>query len=200
MADITIAEAGEKKDLGAEASQPNLGPGEQDAGASDEDILKRAREFLDQSTEAESDIRALALEDIEFSTGKQWPDNIQQDRERDGRPCLVINRIPQFVQQVTNDQRQNRPCIKVHPVDDEADVETAKIIQGLVRHIEYNSNAEVAYDRAFDSTTRGGFGFWRVVTDFVRPDSFDQEIYIKSIRNPFSVYLDPKSQEPDGSD
>ncbi|MES2355603.1 MAG: portal protein [Pseudomonadota bacterium] len=173
---------------------------EAEAAQSDDDIIKRAREFLKQATESETDIRRLALEDIEFSIGKQWPDNIEQDRNRDGRPCLVINRVQQFVQQVSNDQRQNRPCIKVHPVSDGAREETAEVIQGLIRHIEYNSNAEVAYDRAFDSAVRGGFGFWRVVTDFASPKSFDQEIYIKSIRNAFSVFLDPNAQEPDGSD
>jgi hypothetical protein len=45
-----------------------------------------------------------------------------------------------------------------------------------------------------------GWGYWRVVTDYVRDDSFDQEIYIKPISNPFTVYFDPNSQMPDGSD
>lgn len=168
--------------------------------SSDEALLERAREFIKTAQEATSDERNLALEDIEFSTGKQWPDNIKQDREMDGRPCLVINRMPQFIQQITNDQRQNRPSIKAHPVSDGADIETAKIISGLARHIEYNSNAEVAYDRACDSTVRGGFGFWRILTEYATPTSFDQEIFIRSIANPFSVDLDPCSREPDGSD
>lgn len=167
---------------------------------SDKAILLEAQERFRLAEEAEMEIRRLALEDLEFSAGKQWPDNIQQERERDGRPCLVINRMPQFVQQIANDQRQNRPAIKVQPVDDGADEDTAKAIQGLIRHIEYNSNADVAYDTAFDSAVRGGFGFWRVITDFVSPDSFNQEILIKRVRNQFSVFLDPEAQEPDGSD
>jgi hypothetical protein len=166
----------------------------------DKKILEAAHKRFKVTEEAESEIRRLALEDLEFSSGKQWPDKIKADREQDGRPCLVINKIPQFVQQVTNDQRQNRPSIKVHPVDDNADIDTAKIIQGLIRHIEYNSNAEVAYDTAFDSCVRGGFGYWRVITEFSSPISFDQEILIKRIRNPFSVFFDPYTQEPDGSD
>jgi hypothetical protein len=166
----------------------------------DELILERARTFRINAEDGSSDERKLFVEDCEFSTGKQWPDNIQQDRERDGRPCLIINRLPQLIQQVTNDQRQNRPSIKVHPVGDGADIETGKVIQGLARHIEYNSNADVAYDRAADSTARGGFGFWRVTTEFSRPDSFDQEILIRSIRNTLSVLFDPRSSEPDGSD
>lgn len=171
-----------------------------DVEKSDDDILEEARSRFNLAQESESEIRKHALDDLKFRSGKQWPDNIEQDRNRDGRPCLVINRLPQFVQQVTNDQRQNRPCIKVHPVGDGADVETAKIIQGLIRHIEYNSNAEVAYDTAFESAVTGGLGYFRIITDFVDPKSFDQEIYIKRIRNPLSVFYDPFSQEPDGSD
>lgn len=165
-----------------------------------EKIVEDAKSFFQLAKEAESEVRSLALEDLEFISGKQWPERIQQDRDIDGRPCLVINRLPQFVQQVTNDQRQNRPAIKVHPISDGADIETAKVIQGLIRHIEYNSNAEVAYDTALESAVRGGFGYFRIITDFVSPDSFDQELLIKRIRNPFSVYFDPFSQEPDGSD
>lgn len=190
---------GQDQDQG-EATGADQDDAEDDTGADDEDILELGRARLAIAEEAESDIRRLALDDITFSSGEQWPTNIQQDRERDGRPCLVINRIPQFVQQITNDQRQNRPSIKVHPIDDEADVETAKTIEGLVRHVEYNSNADVAYDTAFDSAVRGGFGFYRVVTDFVSPESFDQEIYIRRMRNAFSCFLDPSHQEPDGSD
>jgi hypothetical protein len=178
---------------------PNTLEGEGDESLN-EKILEEAKARFELAQEAESEIRKQALEDLEFRAGKQWPDEIKQDRERDGRPCLVINRLPQFIQQVTNDQRQNRPSIKVHPVDDNADLETAKIIQGLIRHIEYNSNAEVAYDTAFESAASGGFGYFRVITDFVDPKSFDQEILIKRIRNPFSVYFDPYSSEPDGSD
>lgn len=173
--------------------------GAEDQNASD-DILKEAISRLELAEEAETEIRRLALDDLKFRSGEQWPDNIRQDRDRDGRPCLVINRLPQFVQQITNDQRQNRPAIKVHPVGSGADTETAKIIQGLIRHIEYNSNAEVAYDTAFESAATGGFGYFRIITDFVAPDSFDQEILIKRIRNPFSVFFDPYAQEPDGSD
>jgi hypothetical protein len=179
-----------------------LTPGvESESGLSGDDkLLSEAQARLSLAEEAEAEIRQAALDDLEFRFGKQWPDGVENDRRVDGRPCLVINRIPQFLQQITNDQRQNRPSIKVHPVDDKGDVETAKVIQGLIRHIEYNSSADSAYDTAFDSAATGGFGYFRVVTEFASPLSFDQEILIKRIRNPFSVFFDPHSQEPDGSD
>jgi hypothetical protein len=167
---------------------------------SDEDILKIARDRFQLASDAETEIRKLALEDHEFSAGKQWPDDVIRAREMDRRPCLTINRIPQFIRQITNDQRQNRPAIKVSPVDDQGDVATAKDLQGMIRHIEYASDADTAYDTAFKHAVTGSFGYFRVVTEYCDPMSFEQEIRIKRIRNPFSVFLDPSYQQPDGSD
>ncbi len=173
-----------------------------DAGGaqSDEDILKIARQRFDLAVDAESDYRKDALDDLDFRAGKQWPDDVRNSREQDKRPCLTINRLPQFVNQITNDQRQNRPSIKVNPVDEDASIETAKVFQGLIRHIEYNSNADVAYDTAFEGAATKGLGYFRVTTDYCDADSFDQEIFIKRVRDSFSVYLDPHYQEPDASD
>lgn len=167
---------------------------------SNEEILRIAKERFKTAEDAERDIRIQALDDHKFAAGEQWDERAKREREQDGRPCLVINRLPQSIHQITNDQKQNKPAIKVSPVDDKADIETAKIYQGIIRHIEYASNADVAYGRAFNSAVRGGFGYWRVVTEYCDPYSFDQEIKIKSIRNAFNVYLDPSYQEPDGSD
>lgn len=168
--------------------------------ADDAKILSEARARFSLAEEAEAENRRLALEDLKFRAGEQWDEKIRVDRDLDGRPCLTINKIPQFIQQVTNDQRQNRPSIKVHPVDDQGDPETAEVMQGLIRHIEYNSNADVAYDTAFDGAVTGGFGYFRFLTAYASPTSFEQEILIKRIRNHFSVMLDPYSKEPDGSD
>ena len=45
-----------------------------------------------------------------------------------------------------------------------------------------------------------GTGYVRVVSRYVDERSFDQELYIDRIRNPFSVYFDPSSTSPDGLD
>lgn len=166
----------------------------------DKKILEDVHAFIKLVEEAESEIRTKELEDQEFLAGEQWPDDVRIKRNQDGRPCLVINKMPQIVQQITNDQRQNRPSIKAHPVDDKGDVETAKVIQGMIRHIEYDSNADAAYDTAYECSVTSGRGFWRVITEYVSPFSFDQKIKIKRIRNAPSVYFDPYAQEPDGSD
>jgi len=167
---------------------------------SDEKILEVARRRYKASEEAENDIRQMALDDVRFRSGDQWDTNVSSVRKRSNRPCFTVNRMPQFVRQITNDQRQNRPAIKVRPIDDKGDIATADVLQGMIRHIELQSNADQAYDAAFQHAVEGGFGFVRITTEYSNSDNFDQEIRIKKVNNQFSCRLDPAYQEPDGSD
>lgn len=152
------------------------------------------------ATEAEAKTREAALDDWRFRIGEQWPNEIKYQREIQKRPCLTINRIPSFTRQVCNEQRQQRPSITVNPVGDGADVETAEVLQGLCRHVEVNSQAEIAYDTAFESMLNGGFGYFRLRTDYADDDTFQQELFIEWLPNPFAVYLDPGALKPDKSD
>lgn len=166
-----------------------------------DDILKDAREAFDLACEHEAENRREALDDIRFARlGEQWPDKVRKDRELDGRPCLTINRLPAFIRQVVNDARQNKPSIVCHPVDDAADPETAEIFNGLIRNIEQSSDAEVAYDTALDFAVTGGFGYFRINTRYSTDDSFDQDLVIERVANPFSIYGDPHATAADSSD
>ena len=165
-----------------------------------EPIIDEAKEFLKFCNDADTMNRQEALEDLKFVNGDQWPVDLQNSRNLESRPVLTINKLDTYCRQVTNQQRQQRPRIKVHATNTEADAKVAKVISGVVRHIEVNSNADHAYDNGFDYAVRMGWGFWRVNTKYVREDSFDQEIYIDPVDNPFTVYWDPNSIAPDGSD
>jgi hypothetical protein len=162
--------------------------------------ITEAKQFLKLANDADTNNRAEALEDLKFAAGDQWPVEIQNSRNLEARPCLTINKIDAYVRQVTNQQRQQRPRIKVHGMNSQSDAKIAEILTGICRHIEVNSDADHSYDNAFNYAVRCGFGYWRVKTDYVREDSFDQEIYIEPIHNPFTVYFDPNSTLPDGSD
>ena len=151
------------------------------------------------------------LDDLRFMAGSpdnnwQWPSNVLATRGNvqgqtiNARPCLTINKLPQHVRQVTNDQRQNRPSGKVIPADDRADPQVAEIYDGVVRHIEYMSDADVAYDTACENQVTFGEGYWRLLTEYCDENTFDQDIKIERIRNSFSVYMDPTIQDPCGSD
>lgn len=163
-------------------------------------VATEAIKRMNVAVEADSENRVSALEDLKFSNGEQWPDEVKMQRQLDRRPCITVNKTDTFIRAVVNNMRQQRPRIKVHPVSDGADIQTAEIIEGLMRHIEVQSNAELAYDTAADYQARMGWGFWRIRADYVDEKSFDQELYIDRVRNPFSVYIDPCSTSPDGLD
>ena len=166
------------------------------------DFLRTAHSRFRTVTSAESELRRNMLEDLEFRASNQWPDSVRTMRHKDNRPCLTVNRIPQFIRQVTNNQRASRPAIAVSPTGDSADPDVAEVLQGVVRHIENKSDADVAYSTAGDHQATMGRGYIRVITDYVDDDplNMNQEVRIDRVGNPFSIYMDPSAQKPDGSD
>ena len=176
-----------------------------------QDVLATARARMVSAIAAYADSREDELDDLRFMAGSpdnqwQWPQDVLatrgsvQGQTVNARPCLTINKLPQHVRQVTNEQRQNRPAGKVIPVDDKADMEVAEIYDGMVRHIEYISDADVAYDTACDNQVTFGEGYVRILTKYCDEDTFDQDVFIGRIRNSFSVYMDPTIQDPTGMD
>jgi hypothetical protein len=182
-----------------------------DGGSKDSDVMATMRFRLNMAISAYSESREDELDDLRFFAGSpdnqwQWPADVLQTRGSvqgqtiNARPCLTVNKLPQHVRQVTNDQRQNRPSGKVIPADDRADPKVAEIYDGMVRHIEYASDADVAYDTACENQVTYGEGYIRLLTEYCTDDSFEQDIRIGRIRNSFSVYMDPTIQDPCGSD
>ena len=174
--------------------------GDKDDDVDDDKLLDRIRKRMQLCVKRESGNRKAAAEDRKFKAGDQWPADVAAQRNTDKRPCITINQMPTFVNQVVNEQRQNRPSINFSPDGGKASKEAAKVFRGLNRKIERDCAADIAYDTAFDDAVTSGWGYWRYLTDWESPDSFFQVIVIKRVRNPFTVYLDPYHQEPDGSD
>ena len=175
----------------------------------EDDILPTMRSRMTTAIAAYGNSRVAELDDLRFMAGSsdnnyQWDDSVVTSRTTGGslatRPCLTINKLPQHVRQVTNEQRQNRPTGKVIPSDDNADVEVAEIFNGMMRHIEYISDADVAYDTACENQVTFGEGYVRLLTEYCDDDTFDQDLRIGRIRNSFSVYMDPMIQDPTGAD
>jgi hypothetical protein len=166
----------------------------------DEGIWRECAERLRICVAAESENRIRGIAAKHFRWGEQWDANVRNVRKIDGRPALTINHTNTFCQRQENTLRQQRPRIKCHPVGDGADVDTAAVVNGLIRHIEDRSTASVAYDTGVKNSVDIGWGYWRIVSEYIDPRSFDQELLIKPIRNPFTVYMDPASVMPDGRD
>ena len=180
-------------------------------GTDKADLLATMRSRYTMAIAALGESREDELDDLRFMAGSpdnqwQWPADVLatrgsvQGQTINARPCLTINKLPQHVRQVTNQQRQNRPSGKVIPADDQADVAVAEVFDGIIRHIEYMSDADVAYDTACDNQVTYGEGYIRILTEYAREDSFDQDLRIGRVRNSFSVYMDPTIQDPCGSD
>jgi len=157
------------------------------------------RDRFARAMESDSELRSLASEDVKFAfvPGEQWDAKLKAKRKK--RPCYEFNRLRQSIKQVVNEIRKQRPSIKVRAVED-GDRDTAEVYAGLIRNIESVSNADTAYATACLMAGSGGFGAWRVTTDYADDSAFEQDIFIREIRNPFSVYFDPAAQEWDRRD
>jgi len=167
----------------------------------DREGIEEALEIFQEWQEALSPMQTDGLADARFAMlGEQWPQEIADQRQREGRPTLTMNHMPKYIRQVTNDARQNKPQVKIRPVDGGADVKIADIYGGLIRQIESASDADIAYDTAAFCAVTQGAGFWRVDIDYATNDSFDYDICVNRIPNPLAVTFDPLSQAGDASD
>jgi len=163
-----------------------------------ETIIQDALKNYELSRQAMKENMDKAREDLKFVIGDQWTDQAKKDRMKNNvqtRPMFTINKIPQFTKSVINEWRQTTPGIRVHPVDSRGDVAIAKTYEGLIRNIENNSKAEIIYDDTLQQAVDGGFGYFRITSDWVDDESFDQHLLIKRIPNRFAVTLDHNAQE-----
>ena len=169
----------------------------------DVELLRVAVKRFDEAVDHDRDNRQQAEDDLRFLTvtgDGHWPREVRQQRERDLKPCLTINRLPQYLRQVTGDIRRVNPAIKIVPGDSEASEEMADLKNGLIRQIEAACGATSIYEAAAESAAACGMGAWRVLTKYADDDTFDQEIYLESIPNPFSVHWDPLAKDPTRKD
>jgi hypothetical protein len=171
--------------------------------------LKRIQERFERAQTYERDTRSLERDDMLFANADpdhpqwQWPGTVYKMRNAPGeppRPCIVVNKVRQHNLQVINDGRENKPSVTVHATGFGATSEAAQVFEGLIRHIEYQSGAAAVYVAASRNQVEIGIGYWRIVTEYPDDDTFDQEIYIRRIADPHSVYLDPDAQAMDKSD
>ena len=164
------------------------------AKATDKKLLEQLRSRYKTATSADRTNRRKALDDMRFvhEPGAQWDDLVK--KERGTRPCYEFNKLRVTIKRVVNDMRANRPAGKIRPVED-ADVDTAEVYEGLIRNIWNVSDADTVIDGAAEYQVAGGMGAWRVCVDYVSDTTFDQEIYIEAIRNPFCLYADPAATD-----
>jgi hypothetical protein len=157
--------------------------------AEDSDLLELALKRFKDCETANRDVYDAALNDLKFCVD-QWPDELRRTRSTPGqeRPIVTDDRISAVVHKICNDQRQNRAQGKVRPLSD-ATQSKADLYTGIIRHIQYDSDSETAFDTSFESAVRCSIGYHRIATDYVDDQTFDEEIKIKRISNPFTVFF-----------
>ncbi len=168
-------------------------------------IFFEAKERFKTCATWESQSRNHFLDDMKFANadaynGYQWPNDIRRNRDVDEKPSLTINKVRQHNLAIINDAKKNKPGIKFRPTGNGATAESATMLNAIAKHIEYKSNAQVAYDTATSFQVTSGIGYLRVATDYVSEDSFDQEPRILRVNDPLTVYMDPSAREADKSD
>jgi hypothetical protein len=173
--------------------------------------IQQALDRFRVGTDADEQQRRREVTALRFQVPDlAWPDEVKEQRKPQivggvalpQRPMLSIPSLDQPIQLTLNAERAARLGIQIHPVSEDADDETAEVIQGLYRRIEVDSRANLARTWAFERAVKCGRGYYRVLTE-PDPDSgspFDQKIVIKRILQQAAVVLDPFAQEPDGSD
>ena len=174
---------------------------DKDTTSKDFDLHSFAMDKFDLCSAHYEDLYEAGQYDQEFLYGiNQWSQEEVKERKKLGRPCLTLNQLLPMAHQIINDIKQARPSIRISPMDEKADIDTAEIYQGLIRNIERRSNANIAYDTAAMNSVGAGLGWIRINTNYTDPMSFEQEITIERVMNFQSVYIDPLSLSLDGSD
>ena len=153
--------------------------------------LKQIKTRLDKEIKIDRENRDDGVTCLNMIAGKgHWSPTEEDDRAKAGRPCLKINQLPKYLNQYTGEMLQNRARIEIRPASNNANAQIAKIREGYVRQVEYESEAEAIYAWAGKHAAGGGLGAWRVITVETEENPFIQSIRIKQIDNALSVYLE----------
>lgn len=183
------------------------------------------KELLSKAENYWSNPHRVFTEMYEFAHGKQWDSSIEDQRRRAHRDCKTYNVVPGFIRPLVNAVRKAPPSIDIYPVSQDANKQSARTLAGVIRHIEYTSNAQRAYTHALEQVAEGGLGAWRVTpktkkiktTQYATVPMQTQmgvqmvpskqvviadkiEIAIEQIDDPTTVYFDPAAKLPDFSD
>ncbi len=160
------------------------------------DIPAHVRRCYEMAKKANRRNREAEIERLKFYVGgeHQWRDEEITKRRNSGRPWITINKCKPAVDQIEGDIRLNPPGPQTHPVGEGADADTADIIDGLIREVEYRSHAKTAYSTGGKYSAASGYGVLELETEFFSESSFAQRLRINSIEDPSTVFFDPKAK------
>jgi hypothetical protein len=124
---------------------------------------------------SQREIRLQCLQDRRFVyvPGAQWEGDLGEQFAN--RPRFEVNKVHMAVTRIFSEYRNNRISVDFRAKDNAASEDTAEMLDGLYRADEQESNAQEAYDNAFDEGVAGGMGAWRLVNKYEDDESEDDE-------------------------
>lgn len=180
--------------MATEAEKPDTNATEE------EKLLEEIRERFTYAFDQWREIQEQGDIDMRYVAGDPWDPEDRKAREDAGRPCLALDELGQYYNQVINDIRANPIAMKYDPTGGGASEKGAEFYADKAREIEYRSHAQIGYTTAFQNCVQRSFGWVRLKTDFAHERTEEQEIWIEDVPDPNGVIPDPNAKRPDFSD
>lgn len=151
----------------------------------EDDISKEIKQKLTELSSYWNTQYKQIGDDLKFASGDQWSEAAKKQRRK--RPTLTLNVCNTYIRRIVN-------AVKMSPfgINISCDKhELAELVSGVVKAIEYNSNASTAYETALEHATIGGLGFIVITNDYANAEDLEQVIKINTVRDPRQIMIDP---------
>ena len=125
--------------------------------------MKGVNRIKDSAT-ADHEQRGSVLEDLGFAQVEGTQTDEYTCRTRKGRPNYEVNKVILPINQALAEVRQNKISSKVRPSKQGATLDTAEVLNGMIRSIENESNASFVDNVATKEAFTGGLGAFQIIT------------------------------------
>lgn len=150
---------------------------------------ERVREYCRKWDNSWRENNTKYHEMFDFIMGEQWEDDEEKIFTDLRKVPLSVNKLAPQLNHLVGEQRQNTPNLQIDPTDDVPE-QVAEVRAALIKEISLDSHAKNVYQTAFEQSVAGGFSAWRIYTDYVDDDTFDQEIKLAEFKDPTKCFWD----------
>lgn len=169
--------------------------------ATEEDFVSAIRKWRQQGLDADAQNRDRGIDDGRHAAGYQWDAADFAWRRQNNIPAMTFNLLPTLIRRRLAARSRRRIGPKVSPLSPGARFEgIAMIREGLMRNIDRMSNIDRIDNIVSMNQLTFGISHYEVVLEYADSDVFDNNIVIKTDRNPWSVIFDPLATDPTGAD
>lgn len=135
-------------------------------------------------------------EALAFASGDQWSEEQKRKRTEAGMPMMVSNFTKPQISRVVNPFR----LAPFAPEFGSDDADVAELLQGWATGLQSSKRISEKAEIALENAVTCGIGWICLGVDYDSADGLDRDITVYSPLNPLTVWIDPLSEEVDGSD